>query len=222
MKKLQVMALFMLFSTGVAFAQAISIESIEHNANLPAIVDVIVNPIEGSGLPSWWSEYNELTIAAVQQTERDIIESAAAAGNQFLQIEITDNSESANRIALRMAEPVKIPGITKTLSLWFYVNDSDSIGLRGIITDVEGVEYKIWFVKSCTLGWKKYTVSIHPRIIQVIYPNYPNAGIYFSGIEIVLDRAEEKALTFGFDAVSAVVDVYSIRNRNLDAVSNTW
>ena len=94
--------------------------------------------------------------------------------------------------------------------------------MRCIITDVEGVEYKIELSRDCPPDWRKYTVAINPRIIQILYPNYRNAGIYFSGIELLVNTEREEALHVGLDAVSAITDMYVVGNVHADAIPNTW
>lgn len=120
-------------------------------------------------------------------------------------------------------QPLPIPGITKTISIWV-VGRNVKHQLYVIIDDQFGNRAKVPLGDLAFTGWKKLTAAIPPNIRQAD-PRYVNkSGISIRSFLIETDPAE----TYGtyyiyFDDLRAVTDLFSENNRDADdMVDTSW
>jgi len=120
-------------------------------------------------------------------------------------------------------QPLPIPGITKTISLWV-VGRNVKHQLYVLLDDQFGNRAKVPLGDLAFTGWKKLTAAIPPNIRQTD-PRYPSrTGISVRSFEIETDPAE----TYGsyyiyFDDLRAVTDLFTENNRDADdMVDTSW
>lgn len=120
-------------------------------------------------------------------------------------------------------QPLPIPGITKTVSLWV-VGRNVKHQLYIILEDQFGNRAKVPMGDLAFTGWKKLTAAIPPNIRQND-PRYPaKTGISVRSFLVETDPAE----TYGtyyiyFDDLRAVSDLFTENNRDADdMVDTSW
>lgn len=118
-------------------------------------------------------------------------------------------------------QPLPIPGITKTISVWV-VGRNVKHELYILLDDQFGNRAKVPLGDLAFTGWKKMTAAIPPNIRQsdARYPS--KTGISIRSFEIVTDPAE----TYGtyyiyFDDLRAVTDLFAENNRDADDMIDT-
>jgi hypothetical protein len=120
-------------------------------------------------------------------------------------------------------QPLPIPGITKTISVWV-VGRNVKHQLYVILDDQFGNRAKVPLGDLAFTGWKKLTAAIPPNIKQTD-PRYPSkTGIAIRSFVVETDPNE----TYGsyyiyFDDLRAVTDLFSENNRDADdMVDTSW
>lgn len=118
-------------------------------------------------------------------------------------------------------QPLPIPGITKTISVWV-VGRNVKHQLYVLLDDQFGNRAKVPLGDLAFTGWKKLTAAIPPNIRQAD-PRYPGKmGISVRAFEVETDPEE----TYGsyyiyFDDLRAVSDLFSENNRDADDMVDT-
>ena len=118
-------------------------------------------------------------------------------------------------------QPLPIPGITKTISIWV-VGRNVKHQLYVILDDSFGNRAKVPMGDLAFTGWKKLTAAVPPNIRQVD-PRYPSkSGVSVRSFVIETDPAE----TFGtyyiyFDDLRAYSDLFAEDNRDADDMVDT-
>jgi len=120
-------------------------------------------------------------------------------------------------------QPLPVPGITKTLSIWV-VGRNVKHQLFVVVEDQFNNKAKIPLGDLAFAGWKKLTAAIPPNIRQND-PRYPSkAGLSIVSLVVETDPAE----TYGsyyiyFDDLRAVTDLFTENNRDSDdMVDTSW
>ena len=118
-------------------------------------------------------------------------------------------------------QPLPIPGITKTISIWV-VGRNVKHQLYILLDDQFGNRAKVPLGDLAFTGWKKLTAAIPPNIRQAD-PRYPSkTGISLRAFQVETDPAE----TYGsyyiyFDDLRAVTDLFTENNRDADDMIDT-
>ena len=172
--------------------------------------EIVVDPIEATD--GWLHDPAISDWALMAQTDRSVLE-----GGNYLHAVLQRRPGARQRIALRLQTPIEIPGITKSLALWFYTDTDHEIILRAIISDANGIEYKIPF-GSCSPDWRLYTLAV-PSWIQQSATRPDDAGISFSGIEVLTRQGEPARILIGIDVVTALTDMFIADE---DAMRSDW
>lgn len=124
-------------------------------------------------------------------------------------------------ISVYPTQPLPIPGITKTISVWV-VGRNVKHQLYVLLDDQFGNRAKVPLGDLAFTGWKKLTAAIPPNIRQTD-PRYPSrTGISIRAFQIETDPSE----TYGtyyvyFDDLRAVTDLFSENNRDADDMVDT-
>ncbi len=128
---------------------------------------------------------------------------------------------SVASFSISPTQPLPIPGITKTISMWV-VGRNVKHQLYVLLDDQFGNRAKVPLGDLAFTGWKKLTAAIPPNIRQTD-PRYPSkTGISIRTFQIETDPAE----TYGtyyiyFDDLRAVSDLFTENNRDADDMIDT-
>jgi hypothetical protein len=119
-------------------------------------------------------------------------------------------------------KPIKIPGITKAISVWvcgrsfnhrLYVHLFDYKGSL-MILDMGPVDF---------VGWKKMSIAIPSHIAQDNYHSTEWRGLSFAGMSVRCDPEESYGVYYAyFDELRAVTDIYNEEYRDEDDMSDGW
>lgn len=138
-----------------------------------------------------------------------------------LGVKIQHTHRAAATFSISPVQPLPIPGITKTISVWV-VGRNVKHQLYVLLDDQFGNRAKVPLGDLAFTGWKKLTAAIPPNIKQTD-PRYPSkTGIAVRSFVIETDPAE----TYGsyyiyFDDLRAVTDLFSENNRDADDMVDT-
>lgn len=139
-----------------------------------------------------------------------------------LGVKVMFNQRGYATFSIKPPKPIKIPGITKALSVWV-VGRSFRHRLYAHVLDYKGREMVLDMGLLDFAGWKKISIAIPVTIEQENYHNIEWRGISFAGFTVVCDPAE----TYGdyyiyFDELRAVTDIYIEEHRDEDDMQDGW
>jgi len=185
-----------------------------------ALRTVLVTAVETSEEPSWRGPGAgaDLRVAA-HGTAVPAVGDLAADNPGFLEVTLSAEALARPRCAFRLAAPIPIAGITKTMGFWARATPPGPVGLRVIVLDASGIELKIPVTGTVTAEWRAYSVAISPYILQR-GAEATSTGLSFAGWEILPDGSSGP-LVVRLDVVSAVVDLYATESREPD-VPEDW
>lgn len=124
--------------------------------------------------------------------------------------------------ALTPPRPVKVPGVTREVSVWVAGRNNDN-KLSFFIKDVYGTEHKIGNESLNFLGWKNVTVPVSASIPQEGYRGGADQGIYFKGIRIDVGTKDSYGKYFiYFDNLVANTDMYLETYKEQNDPLDTW
>lgn len=118
-------------------------------------------------------------------------------------------------------QPLPIPGITKTISIWV-VGRNVKHQLYVLLDDQFGNRAKVPLGDLAFTGWKKLTAAIPPNIRQTD-PRYPSkTGISIRSFLVETDPAETYGTYYFYmDDLRAVSDLFTENNRDADDMIDT-
>ena len=134
---------------------------------------------------------------------------------------IEHTHRAVTSFTIEPTQPLPIPGITKTISVWV-VGRNVKHQLYVLLDDNFGNRAKVPLGDLAFTGWKKLTAAIPPNIKQTD-PRYPSkTGISIRAFQVETDPAE----TYGsyyiyFDDLRAVTDLFTENNRDADDMVDT-
>ena len=240
MKRVFIIALFLIIALGTAYAQEgevgetdpemMGVDSAQQN-----LKEVSVDKFEFDGF--WRSTmstdegYTSSRLFAGGPKDKEPIpdeEGLDIPDNYVLGVKVDYLRRGYNSITVRPIRPIPIEGITKTISVWV-VGRNFNHDLKLLIQDFFGKNYEIYVGKLNFQGWKKLTVAIPPQtdgangVTQRSYHYNNQMGIKITGFRIECDPME----TYGsyyiyFDDMRAVTDLFAENNRDLDDMSDGW
>lgn len=139
-----------------------------------------------------------------------------------LGVKVMFNKRGYANFTIRPPRPIKIPGITKALSMWvdgrnyrhtLYVHLIDYFGNEMILTMGE----------LNHVGWKKLTVTIPTTLRQDNFHAPEWQGLSFVGMSIKTDPGESFGIYYVyFDELRAITDIYNETHRDEDAMQDGW
>lgn len=143
--------------------------------------------------------------------------------NKFvLGVKVNFNKRGSNRFIVKPPKPIKIVGITKTLSIWV-VGRNFSHTLYYMVSDFFNRPINIKATTLNFLGWKKITTIVPPDIIQDEYHYVQNEGITFLGLLVETNPPESYGTYYVyFDELTARSNVFSQSNVDMDDMVDTW
>ena len=147
-------------------------------------------------------------------------------------IEVTDEyvlgvkasyfKRGATTISVEPSQPLEVPGIVKTISLWV-VGRNFNHTLNIVLADYYGNRMVLPMGDLNFSGWKKLTVAVPPGIRQRSAHYNQQTGIQVLGLAIEPHIME----TYGtyyvyFDDMRAVTDLFAEESRDADDMIDSW
>lgn len=139
-----------------------------------------------------------------------------------LGVKVAFTQRGYSRFTLIPPKPIKIPGITKAISMWvcgrsfrhrLYIHILDYKG-NPMILEMGPIDF---------VGWKKMAIAIPATIAQHNYHSTEWRGISYNGMIIETDPAESYGVYYAyFDEIRAIIDIYSEENRDEDDMQDGW
>lgn len=143
--------------------------------------------------------------------------------NEFvLGVKVAFTQRGHARFQMAPSRPIKIPGITKALSVWV-CGRSFRHRLYAHVLDYQGNHMILDMGLLDFVGWKKVTIAVPSTIQQYNYHNTEWRGISFNGFSIETDPEESYGVYYVyFDEIVASSDIYSEENRDEDDMADGW
>ncbi|HEB31226.1 MAG TPA: flagellar filament protein FlaA [Spirochaetes bacterium] len=143
--------------------------------------------------------------------------------NEFvLGVKVAFNHRGYNYFVMAPPRPVKIPGITKAISLWV-AGRSYRHRLYIHILDYRGEKRVLDMGLLDFVGWKKLAIAIPTNIAQDNFNNTEWRGISFTGMSIETDPLESYGVFYVyFDELRATTDIYNEEYRDEDDMEDGW
>lgn len=147
-------------------------------------------------------------------------------------IEVTDENvigmkvdfyrRGAVSVSLTPVQPIAVPGIVKTLSMWV-VGRNFQHRLSVVLEDYFGNTVILPMGQLNFSGWKQLTVAVPPTIEQRSAHYHTETGLLVTGL--IIDAAIEEA--YGtyyvyFDDLRAVTDLFGEEARDPDDMVDNW
>lgn len=182
--------------------------------------EMLLTAVEASDGPGWRSPEAGVAARIVTHEGPDMPKAYGLAQRNRECLEVTLSAEALARprSALRLASPIPVTGIAKTLSFWARASPPCPLGLRIILQDAAGIELKIPVADSVSGAWKRYSLAVAPNISKA---GGTEPGVAFAGWEILPPKGLSGSLEVRFDLVSTVTDLYAIESADPD-VSGDW
>ena len=118
--------------------------------------------------------------------------------------------------------PIKVPGITKALSLWV-CGRSFQHRLYAHVLDYQGNEMILDMGLLDFVGWKEVNIPVPSSIKQHNYHDTDWRGISFAGFSVQTDPTEAYGIYYVyFDELRAITDIYSEEYRDEDDMEDGW
>jgi len=139
-----------------------------------------------------------------------------------LGVKVQFNQRGHATFSIRPPKPIKIPGITKALSVWV-AGRSFRHRLYAHIIDYKGWEMILDMGIMDFRGWKQVNIAVPSSIEQYNYHNPEWMGISFAGFSVKCDPEE----TYGtyyiyFDELRAITNIYREEHRDEDDMEDGW
>jgi hypothetical protein len=139
-----------------------------------------------------------------------------------LGVKVAFNQRGYNHFTVRPARPIKIPGITKALSVWV-CGRSFKHRLYVHVLDYKGSPMMLDMGPLDFVGWKKVAIPIPATIEQDNYHNTEWRGISLMGMSIQCDPEEAYGVYYVyFDEMRAISDIYSEEYMDEDDMQDGW
>ena len=139
-----------------------------------------------------------------------------------LGVKVAYNQRGYAHFTVTPSKPIKIPGITKALTVWV-CGRSFKHRLYAHILDYRGREMYIDLGPLDFVGWKQINAVLPSSIEQYNYHNADWRGISLNGLSIRTDPEDSYGVYYVyFDEIRAITDVYVEENRDEDDMTDGW
>ncbi len=126
-------------------------------------------------------------------------------------------------LSVTPAQPTKVKGITKSLSVWV-VGRNYRHTLSFVIKDYLGHVKYLTAERMIWVGWKPVSINIPDTIQQENYKISEDRGITFVGFRIDFEPEDMMGRPYYiyFDYLTADTDLFSEQNQNPDDMMDSW
>jgi len=139
-----------------------------------------------------------------------------------LGIKVMFNKRGFNRFIVRPPRPIKVPGITKSLSIWV-AGRNFSHTLIFVVRDYYNQDKLLKVGTLNFLGWKKLTFVIPPMLVQDEYHYTELEGITFMGLAIETSPEESYGTFYVyFDELTAKTNIFNMSTQDKDDMIDNW
>lgn len=144
------------------------------------------------------------------------------ANEYVLGVKVAFNQRGHSHFKINPPKPIKIPGITKAITLWV-CGRSFRHRLFLHLLDYKGSEMILTMGMLDFVGWKKISIPIPVSIEQDDYHNTEWRGISYSGMSVKCDPRETYGLYYlYFDELRAITDIYNEEYRDEADMQDGW
>jgi hypothetical protein len=152
----------------------------------------------------------------------DIDPNDGTENEHVLGVKVAFTQRGYANFTVRPPRPIKIPGITKALSMWV-CGRSFQHRLYAHVLDYEGNEMILNMGLLDFVGWKKIDIVVPSSIKQYNYHDTDWRGLSFAGFSVVTDPGESYGVYYVyFDELRAITDIYSEEHRDEDDMEDGW
>jgi hypothetical protein len=143
--------------------------------------------------------------------------------NHFvLGVKVAFNQRAHAYVSIRPPKPIKVPGITKAISVWI-CGRSFKHRLYCHLLDYKGTEMIVDMGLLDFAGWKKVSVAVPTTIEQEAYHSLEWRGVSLAGFSIRTDPEESYGVYYVyFDELRAITDIYLEEHRDEDDMEDGW
>jgi len=222
-------ALTILLFPAVLFAQEQDIENLQIGVETAGqlLADISVTHFEDADT---WSANMPLDHGVILSMKRkgrpievpEIDPKDGTASEYVLGVKVAFTQRGYARFTLYPMKPIKIPGITKAVSVWV-CGRSFKHRLFLHVLDYRGNPMVLDMGLLDFVGWKKLIIAIPSAIEQHNYHNTQWRGLSISGFSIETDPEESYGTYYVYlDELRAIADIYSEENRDEDDMEDGW
>ncbi len=183
---------------------------------------VLVEDFETAGE---WSAFipRDYGIAMAMRREGSPKDLASDKNKYVLGIKVDFMKRDWSWVSIVPAKPIKIKGITKTLSIWV-VGRNYKHTLSVVLKDYLDREKYVKSERLIWVGWKQVNINIPDTIEQENYKITEDRGLTFLGFRIDFDPDDMLGRPFYtyFDYFTADTDLFSESKQNPDDMMDNW
>lgn len=139
-----------------------------------------------------------------------------------LGVKVEFNKRGDDRFIVKPPRPIKMPGITKSMSIWV-VGRNFSHTLYYMVLDYYARQIHIKVAQLNFLGWQKLTTIVPPDIVQDEYHYTDMEGLTFIGLLVETNPSESYGTYYVyFDELTAKANVFNEANSDEDDMVDNW
>ncbi|MFW6137596.1 MAG: flagellar filament outer layer protein FlaA [Spirochaetota bacterium] len=191
------------------------------------LADIPVSHLEDAGTWDVVMPIDEGLVVSMSRKGRPLempeIDPKDGTTNQYvLGVKVSFNQRGYNRFTVSPPRPIKIPGITKAITMWvcgrsfkhrLYLHVLDFMGSEKVL-DAGLLDF---------MGWKKMSVVIPPTIAQENFHSTNWYGLSFLGFSVRTAPEESYGNYYVyFDEIRAITDVFREEHRVVDDMHDGW
>lgn len=221
--------IFLIFSPFMPGAQEEEIRNLQVGVQTAGqlIADIPITHFEDADT---WNAIMSVDQGVIQSMKRkgrplEVMEIDPSDGtkNEYVMgVKVAFNQRGYAKFTVTPSRPIKIPGITKAISVWV-AGRSFRHRLYVNVLDFKGNEMLLYMGTLDFAGWKQVSVVVPASIGQHNYHNPDWRGISLTGFTVRTDPEESYGIYYlYFDELRAVTDIYSEEHRDEDDMQDGW
>ena len=221
--------IFLSFFPLILIAQEQDIEDLQVGIETAGqlLTDIPVTHFEDADTWNYSMAIDQGVLFAMKRKGRPIdlpeIDPGDGTENKYvLGVKVAYNRRGYAKFSLAPNRPIKIPGITKALSLWV-CGRSFKHRLHIHLLDYKGDEMFLDMGPIDFIGWQQMKIVVPPTIEQHNYHDSSWRGISIAGMSVYTDPEESYGVYYiYFDELRAITDIYSEEHRDEDDMEDGW
>ena len=239
MKRLLIVALFLMLAIGMVSAQAAIGDTDPTAMGLDtaqqALKEVSVEKFEHEGF--WFSTmssdegYTSSRLFNGGPAAKEPIEDEEGMNipdDKVFGVRVDFLRRGHNSFTIKPVRPIPIEGVTKTVSIWVAGRNFNH-ELKLIVQDFFGRHFEVYMGRLNFQGWKKLMATIPPQtpdghgVIQRSFHYNNQMGIKIVGLKIECNPLESYGSYYiYFDDMRAFTDLFAEENRDADDMMDGW